>query len=123
MRTHLKVLGWLYLLSGALYLFGALLAVTTLMGTGLLAGDLGAFAFLSGLGVFLAIFLVILGLPGLILGFGLLQHRSWARPLGLILGFLNLFNFPLGTILGAYTLWALFQPEAVHILEGRLPVA
>ena len=50
------------------------------------------------------LFFVVLAL---LAGFGLLTRRSWARKLSLILGVLSLFNPPVGTALGVYTLWVL----------------
>ncbi len=117
MEAHLKILGWLYLLSGVFFLAIALLTGVALTGSGLLAGDWGAFAFLSGLGIFLSLFLLMLGLPGLLEGWGLLSHKSWARPLGFVLAVLNLFNFPFGTALGAYTIWVLLQSETEVLLK------
>lgn len=120
MESHVKILGILYLISGGLFLLGALVLATTMAGAGLLAQDAGIFALLSGLGVVIAGFLALLGLPGLIAGWGLLQHKSWSRVLGLVLGFVNLVNFPIGTLLGAYSLWVLLQPETERLLEGPI---
>lgn len=120
MEPHLRTLGVLYLLSGAVYLLGAVLLATALTGAGLAFQDWGVFALLSGLGVALALFLAVLGLPGLLAGAGLLGHRWWARPLALVLGVLNLVNFPLGTLMGGYTVWVLSQPGAERLLaRGR----
>ena len=121
MREHLKILGVLYLIMGGLYLVGAVLVATVLAGTGILTQDLGDAAFLSGLGAVIALVLGVLGLPGLIVGWGLLKRASWSRIPALILGFLNLVNFPIGTLLGGYTIWALFQPEAQRLLEAPTP--
>ena len=49
---------------------------------------------------------------GFIAGWGLLQRESWARVLTLIVGFLSLFNIPLGTVLGIYTLWVLLPAQS-----------
>jgi len=57
-------------------------------------------------GVVLAIF----GVLHLVLAWGLFEREPWARFLGLVLGFLALLRFPLGTALGIYTLWVLL-PE------------
>jgi hypothetical protein len=54
-------------------------------------------------------FLILLGLPGIIGGWALLTGRSWGRPLVLVLGILSLFNIPIGTAVGIYTLWALLS--------------
>lgn len=118
MREHLRILGVLYLVSGGLYLLGALIVATALTGTGVLMRDWGSVAFLSGLGVVIGVFLAALGLPGLIVGWGLLKLRSWSRVPGFVLGFLNLLNFPFGTLLGGYTLWVLFQPAAERLLSA-----
>jgi uncharacterized membrane protein (DUF2068 family) len=50
------------------------------------------------------------GIVHLILSWGLHERKMWARPLGLVVGFLALIRFPLGTALGIYTLWVLL-PE------------
>jgi hypothetical protein len=68
------------------------------------------FPFLGGLfsmGIFLALF----GVVHLVLAWGLFERQPWARILGLVIGFLALVRFPLGTALGIYTLWALL-PES-----------
>ena len=45
-------------------------------------------------------------------GYGLLERESWARLLALVLGFVSLFNVPLGTALGIYTFWVLLPSHA-----------
>jgi hypothetical protein len=58
--------------------------------------------------------ILILSIPGIIAGIGLLKRKEWARILTLILSVLDLVNFPLGTAVGAYSIWALVQPEVVE---------
>ena len=57
------------------------------------------------------IVLALFGVLHLVLAWGLFEREPWARFLGLALGFLALLRFPLGTALGAYTLWVLL-PES-----------
>ena len=45
-------------------------------------------------------------------GWGLLQREPWARAGALIVGFVTLFNVPLGTALGVYTLWVLLPSQS-----------
>ncbi len=52
-------------------------------------------------------FLLVKGVIGIIAGWGLLDRQPWARILAIVLGFLSLIHFPLGTALGVYTLWVL----------------
>lgn len=55
--------------------------------------------------------LIILSVPGIIAGVGLMKRKEWARILTLILSVLSLVNFPFGTAVGVYSIWALVQPE------------
>lgn len=64
--------------------------------------------FLTFLGGFLAVAAVV----GIIVGWGLLNRRPWARMLAIVLGCLALFNIPFGTALGIYTLWVLLPQES-----------
>jgi hypothetical protein len=55
---------------------------------------------------------LILAAGGICVGWGLMQHQSWARIAAIILGILALFHPPLGTALGIYTLWVLLAQES-----------
>ena len=63
---------------------------------------------LFSLGIFLGLF----GVLHLVLAWGLFERAPWARMLGLVIGFLALLRFPLGTALGTYTLWVLLPEES-----------
>lgn len=60
---------------------------------------------------------------GFIAGWGLLKHEAWARVVALVLAFLALLNFPLGTALGVYTLWALLPGQSQHEYEALVAQA
>jgi hypothetical protein len=53
-------------------------------------------------------------------GFGLLNHRPWARNVIIIVSAFRLFRWPFGTIFGAYSLWVLFHDETRSIFNSRL---
>jgi hypothetical protein len=61
-----------------------------------------------------ALFIVsaLLSLPGLVVGYGLLKRRPWARIAAMVVGLLSCLHFPIGTLLGVYTLWAMLQVSA-----------
>ncbi|HEX8693488.1 MAG TPA: hypothetical protein VF746_13785 [Longimicrobium sp.] len=128
MRQHLKIAGWLNIVNGALAIGIAVLVATLMSGAGILAAaeeGAGIFALMAGLGWFIVIFIGILAVPSIIGGWGLLNHRPWARILTLIVSFLNLFNFPQGTLIGAYSIWVLLDERSRLLLEsgGRRQIA
>jgi len=119
MNTHVKVLGVIYIAISAFFVLAALFL---LLAVGSAAGIVGAAAepenalvaipILGIAGSFAATILLILGLPGLIGGWGLLNYRPWARILVIVLSALNLLNFPVGTVLGIYGLWVLLSKDS-----------
>lgn len=110
MRTHVNVLGWLYIILGVLGILGAMVAFGVMSGIGLLSGDIQAFGFLTLLGGLAGIYLTITSIPNIICGIGLLRGwRGWVLVLAVILGILNLPNFPIGTALGVYTFWVVIK--------------
>ena len=81
-------------------------------------------------GEFLTTLLGIIGLAvlakavaGFAAGYGLLRREPWARMLTIVLSFLALFNFPLGTALGIYSLWVLLPSESAREYEEAVRAA
>jgi hypothetical protein len=112
METNVKVLGWLYIVLGILGMAAGLFTLMILLGAGLLAYDRTAITVLSIVGVFIAAVMTLVSAPGIVVGIGLLKFQPWSRVLALVLGFLNLPAFPLGTILGIYTFASLLNTDA-----------
>ena len=75
--------------------------------------DANGSAILSTIATIITIFLVIISIPGILAGLGLLKRKEWARILTMILSVIELFSFPVGTAIGIYSLWALNQPESI----------
>ena len=118
MQQHINILGWVYIVLGALGLLAAVFVLLGTVGGGLLSGDAQAALITSGVGFFVALIVSVLSVPNIIGGWGLLKRRPWARILVMILGALQLLSIPVGTIIGIYTLWALTRPEAQSLLRG-----
>src|SRR5690606_18693506 len=89
-----------------------------LTGIGVISGEAEAVAVLGLVGMFVSGILVVLALPGMIAGYGLLRRKEWGRILAIIIGILSLINFPIGTVIGVYALWVLFQESALAYFEG-----
>jgi|SRR5208283_328558 len=116
METHVRILGWLNVGFGVLGLIAALAilagsaAVSSIVG---LSGDeaLLPMHIVALIGGALTIFTLLISLPALLAGYGLLNFRPWARIVGLVFGAFALLHVPFGTALGIYTFWVLLQPE------------
>ena len=72
---------------------------------------------LGGIAAFIFFFLLAISLPGVIAGIGLLQFRSWARILTIVLSVLDLIHVPFGTALGVYGLWVLLSQGSERLFR------
>ncbi|MCK5878323.1 MAG: hypothetical protein KAH24_00990, partial [Holophagae bacterium] len=95
-----------------------LMVVILMVSGGLISGDKTAIAITSGLGLFFAMLFIVLSIPAIIGAIGTLKLKNWGRILLIIVGVFNLPGFPVGTALGAYTLWVLFQKETESLFSG-----
>ena len=129
MDTHVKVLAVLFILLSAMGVLAAL-ALMAVFGVG--AGIVGAsgdpdaalaLPIIGLTGTALVTFMLVISLPGLIAGFGLLKLRPWARILGIVLCAIHLINIPFGTIVGAYGLWVLLNSETERMFTATGPPA
>lgn len=120
MRTHVSIVAALHIAMGILQLLFVGVICLFLVGGGAISGDLQAAAITGVVGMVLIGFFTVISLPGIIGGVGLLKFRNWARILTIVISVLNLFNFPFGTILGAYSLWVLFNPETTELFDPHV---
>ena len=129
MDTHLKVVGVLDIVFGIIGICIAMFFTLVFGGvmTAVFAdGDPDAAIALPIIGLSgaaLVAFLVIWSLPGIIIGFGLLKRRSWARIGGIVVAIIALLNIPIGTIFGVYSLWVLFNKDTEKLFAPAAPVA
>lgn len=112
MEQHVTILGWVHIAANLFFVIVGAFLFLFLPSIGVVTRDPEAIAILSVVGTFVGSFIALLGLPGILAGIGLLQHRSWGRYLAIVVGLLNLVNFPIGTVVGVYTLWVLMQQSA-----------
>ena len=123
MEVHVKVLAWLNVVLGGLGVVFALGAMASAQWLAHLLHNVNA-EFEVPVALIQVLVTVVLGtilvssLPCLILGFGLLNFRPWARILGLVLSALLLLNFPFGTAVALYGFWVLLQPETEALFRG-----
>ncbi len=118
MQKHIQLLGVIYIAYHAIGLLFAWLIWGVLSSIGLMSGDPQAAAIMTLIGTVVAGLLLILSVPGVVGGIGILKGWWWSRYLVLVLGLFNLLHVPLGTILGIYTFWVLMQDESVAFFEA-----
>ena len=128
MESHVKVFAILSIVYGAFGLVMSLLLLLAFAGAtglvGLAAVDepeaLLAMPVIGAIGSIIIGFTLLMAVPRVVAGFGLLQHRPWARILAIVLSALGLFNVPFGTVLGVYGLWVLLSRSTEHLF-GIVP--
>jgi len=123
MDTHVKVLGALQIAMGILGVFGAAVLFivfgvgATMVGVSGESDAAVALPLIGLTGMALVVFLLLLSLPGIVIGIGLIRFRPWARIAGIVFSILSLTMIPFGTIVGVYGLWVLFNSETERLFN------
>lgn len=116
-QQHVSILGWLFIVGNAVFLLIGGFVFTLLTGLGQTISDPEARAVLPLVGSTVGLLLVLLSVPGLAAGYGLLTRKPWARVLAIVVAVLGLLNFPVGTAIGIYALWVLLQTSTANYFE------
>ena len=124
MHTHIRTLAILEIVYASIGLLFGLALLMIFGGAAAIVGvsanpsdSLVAVPIIALVGTFAAGFFIILSLPRLIAGIGLLKHRQWARILTLIVSAIGLFDVPFGLALGIYGFWVLLTREGAAQFE------
>jgi len=117
MKGHVTIVAALSIGFGALGVLIGLIAFVIIAGAGFFSGDPDAMAITSIVALSIAGFMLIISIPDIIAGIGLLKRKSWARILALIIACVDLIMIPIGTIIGAYCIWVLVHDETVKLFE------
>ena len=121
MDTHVKVLGVLHIAMGGLGVLGALALMLVFGGAAGIVGSSGdadtaiALPIIGITGAALVGFLLMISLPGVVVGLGLFKFRPWARIAGIVLSIFDLMFFPFHTLVGIYGLWVLFSKDTERL--------
>ena len=116
MDKHLQIVAVLHIALGILGLCFAAGVFFIFIGAGMLADDHEAMTVLSIVGTVIAGLTGITSVPSIIGGMGLWRRRAWGRLLLIVVSVFDLLNIPVGTALGAYSLWVLFQDESAKLV-------
>jgi hypothetical protein len=122
MEKHVTVVGAIHIAFSALGIMGAVTALLFIVGGGLIggffSGEEAVVAITAIVGTAIAFWAALLSVPGIVGGVGLLKWKSWARYLVLVLAVLDLFNIPIGTAVGVYSIWVLVQDETARLFSA-----
>ncbi|MCL4845809.1 MAG: hypothetical protein KJ066_04700 [Acidobacteria bacterium] len=128
MRTHIDLLGLLYVLAAVLSWIVAA-AVLALAGGALSiawsAAANGGVAARVTATVFVTVASIVAGwgAANFVVGRAIRRCEPWGRTVGLGLAIVHLFVLPFGTALGVYALWVLVGNETRRVFERRPPAA
>ncbi len=117
MKEHVTVVAALHIGMSVLVLLAAAIVFVSVVGGGLLSGDLEAIRITGIVGTAVGGFLALLSVPGIMAGIGLLRRWNWARVLTLVFSVFDLLAFPIGTLIAVYSIWVLVQRET-EVLFG-----
>ncbi len=126
MEKHISVVAILHIIYSSLGLLAGIIIFVVFAGIGTIVTHvpdtpadeaIGAAAILWGIGTIIALLLIVFAIPAIIGAIGLLKHKEWGRILVLIVSFFDLLHIPLGTVLGGYSIWVLFNNETIALLR------
>ncbi|MBZ5603358.1 MAG: hypothetical protein LAO79_13740 [Acidobacteriia bacterium] len=126
MQQHVKIVAILHIIFGGLGVLAGIIAMLFFGGLASFAGMVGqdADGFVAGgilglIGAVIMVVVLVISLPGLIAGIGLLSYQNWARILTIIISAIELPGFPFHTALGVYGLWVLLSNEGAALFNSR----
>lgn len=118
MKKHVTLVAALQIGFSAMGIIGATILFFVFSFAGSFVPEVGVEGtILKFLGTFLPSILVLGSILGLVGGIGLLNMQRWARVLVMIMAAFGCFVFPIGTIVGIYSLWVLLQDETARLLH------
>ena len=119
LQQHVIIVAWLHIIADAFFLLMGCFVFFLLAGIGVAVNESEATPILAVVGLCTGSFMVLLALPGIIAGIGLLMRKSWGRILAIAVGVFSLINIPIGTLIGGYTLFVLLQESATPYFAGE----
>lgn len=121
MNKHIDVISVLWIVSGALGILIGLFIFWMFIGISYIPDmDWEASQILKIVGAWAGGIIAFLSIPEIIAGVGLIKRKEWGRILALVVSFLNLIWFPLGTALGVYSIIVLLNDESIKIFNPQI---
>ncbi len=113
---HKKILGILFIVFSVLHI-AFIIFIVSLLSTDVLPipdDELEVVVFVSIAKYALITITLLLMVPSLIAGIGLLQKKDWALTLAFVIGIIGLLGFPLWTFIGIYAIVVFILAQSVE---------
>jgi hypothetical protein len=118
MKKHVTLVAALQIGFSAMGMLAAIVIFFVFSFAGSFVPDVNvATVVLKFLGTFLPAIIFLWSLLGLLGGIGLLSCQKWARVLVMVIAAIGCIAFPVGTIVGIYSLWVLMQDDTVKVFK------
>ncbi|MFC2124289.1 hypothetical protein ACFLU5_05720 [Bacteroidota bacterium] len=105
LTTHFKILGALLVAYSALQLVGGVILLNVFNIVDIFIDEREVLSVVKIITRSVGIMILLVAIPGMIAGIGLLTDKIWARTFSLIVGIIYLIYIPIGTIIGIYSIW------------------
>ncbi len=116
MKKHVSLVAALQIGFSTMGIIGAMVIFFVFSFAGSFVTDVDEAAMiLKFIGTLLPAIIVLTSLLGLIGGIGLLSYQKWARVIVMVIAAIGCLAFPLGTVVGIYSLWVLMQDETIKL--------
>ncbi|MES3025760.1 MAG: hypothetical protein V4857_29630 [Pseudomonadota bacterium] len=120
MNIHTRIVGALHIFCGLLVIVCvALFMLFFGVFVSWVPNEQGVLSFFGALGLVVAIPLILMGLAEIIAAIAMLRGSRTGHIFTIVFGILHLVNFPIGSAIGIYTLWALLRNESNIPLEAE----
>lgn len=104
-ESHKKILGVLYVVFSAIHIVGVVIVIAIFSSIiPIHVHDTEALMVLTIVKYAIISITVLLSVPALIAGIGLLYKKDWALTLAFVIGIIGILGFPIWTIIGIYSI-------------------
>ena len=118
MYSQIKIVGWMYIILGISGTLAAFCTAVLIFAGGLISSDETAITVTGIIALVVVGLSILISIPGIITGIGLLRLKRWARILAMVLAIFSLPAFPVGTLLGIYVLYVMFDSDTVMLFDN-----
>ena len=115
MKQHVIAVAWLQIGLSIVWMLVMFTVALLLWGIGLSTHDRDVVEILTIIAPIIIVFGILTAVPSIIGGIFLLKFKEWSRILVIIISFIDLIIFPIGTAVGIYSLWVLLNKETIKL--------